>query len=173
MSNDANLLAELGLAGDTAPAVTTETAAETVASETAAVVDGTAAPAAARAPRVEIKINATTSGVGLLPPRVAFGGGNTGPRGSKYPFADLTAPAVDEAGNVTGYSFFTVKLADTENSDEKKLQAAVQAAVAAQNKQNKDNGSSIKYVSRTVLDEKGAYEGSSVYRVDATLGEDE
>lgn len=158
---DENLLAELGLSTEgTATEATTETTGEAVAEK------------ATRAPRVEIKINKTSVGLGLLPARVAFGGGG-GPRGSKYPFADLVAPAKDEAGNVTGYAFFDILLTDVENADEKKLQGAIQAAVAQQNKQNKADGSIVRYVSRTKLDESNAYVGSSVYRVDDTVAEDD
>lgn len=168
MSNDANLLAELGLAGDNAAA---ETTAATTEAAAPVVTEGTQ-EAEKRAPRVEVKVNNSTLGVGLLPPRAALGGAQ-GERGSKYPFASLNEPTKDADGNVTGYSFFTINLTDVENADEKKLSSAIQAAVAAQNKKHKEKGETTKYVSRTNVDDKGAYTGSSVYRVDDTIGDDE
>lgn len=164
MSNtsDIDLINELGLGSS----ASTEAPAETV--------EATEAEPAGRAPRSEIKIvNKPQVAVGLLPARVAFGGGNTGKRGSKYPFEELTEPQKDAEGNVVGYSFFEVKLADVENADAKKLQAAVQAAVAAQNKQAKAAGEGVKYVSRTLLGEQNEYVGTAVYRVDDTLGDDD
>jgi len=172
-TTDEALLAELGLGTTetttTAPVVGSEpTAAENVADATAEVAD--TAEKAKRAPRVEIKINKPlTIGAGLLPARVAFGGGG-GRSGSKYPFADLVAPTVAEDGKtVTGYAFFDILLSDVENADEKKLQGVIQAAVAQQNKQEKEAGTKVHYVSRTKLDDKNAYIGSSVYRVDDTI----
>ena len=147
--------------------------------EQPAVVEGTepadeAEAATAPAKREAIKITGEikTGLAALLPARAPSGGG-FGKRGSKYPFEDLTAPAKNEAGEVTGYSFFEVRLTDVENADAKKLQSAIQAAVAAQNKQAKEAGEVTKYVSRTIVGEDGAYAGSSVYRVDDTINEDD
>lgn len=147
-----------------------DTSVETTSTET--TVDA-AEPATAPAKRTEIKIvGEIKKSNGLLPARAPSGGG-FGKRESKYPFETLAAPSVDEAGTVTGYDFFEVKLSDVENADAKKLQGAIQAAVAAQNKKAKEDNSGVKYVSRTLLDAAGAYEGSAVYRVDNTIGEDE
>jgi len=168
MSDEA-LLAELGLGTTATETATPAVGAEPNAAENVAATEGAeTAEKAKRAPRVEIKINKTSTGVGLLPARVAFGGGG-GRQGSKYPFEDLTAPTKNEAGEVTGYSFFDILLSDVENADEKKLQGAIQAAVAQKNKQEKEAGTKTHYVSRTKLDDAGAYIGASVYRVDDTI----
>lgn len=162
--SDMDLINSLGLG-------TTETETP-VATETTEVTE---APEAATAPakRTEIKIVGTiVKATGLLPARAPSGGG-FGKKGSKYPFETLAAPTKDEAGAVTGYDYFEVKLTDVENADAKKLQGAIQAATAAANKTAKEDGSTVKYVSRTILDDEGAYVGSSVYRVDDTLEEDD
>lgn len=157
IANDDALLAELGLTGDTAEA-------------TDGVV-ATATPKAEKQKRVEIKIAKTSLGVSALLPEQARGGGGFGEREQKYPFKDLVAPAKNEAGDVVGYAFFDVLLADTD-ADAKKLRGAVQAAVAAANKKAKEDGEPQRFVSRTKLDDDGAYIGSSVYRVDDTQDED-
>lgn len=158
IANDDALLAELGLTGDDAGAAGTETAT-------------VAAPKAEKQKRVEIKIAKTSLGVSALLPEQARGGGGFGEREQKYPFKELVAPAKDAEGNVTGYAFFDVLLADTD-ADAKKLRGAVQAAVAAANKKAKEDGEPQRFVSRTKLDDDGAYIGSSVYRVDDTQDED-
>lgn len=157
--NDDALLAELGLTGN----------AETTATETAGAA--TATPKAEKQKRVEIKIATVSTGVAALLPDQARGGGGFGEREQKYPFKELAAPAKDEAGNVTGYAFFEVLLADTD-ADAKKLRGAVQAAVAAANKKAKEDNEPQRFVSRTKLDADGAYVGSQVYRVDDTQDED-
>lgn len=159
------LLSALGLGDVAGEVATSDTASETVAD--------TAEAATTPVKRTEIKIvGEIKKSNGLLPARAPSGGG-FGKRESKYPFETLSAPSVDEAGSVTGYDFFEVKLSDVENADAKKLQGAIQAAVAAQNKKAKEENSGVKYVSRTLLDAAGAYEGSAVYRVDGTIGDDE
>lgn len=161
-----DILDELGLGGG-------DTSVAEPAGEKSNAAGG-AAPAAAPADggektvRKSITVNSTSTGVGALPAQVrGFGGG--GERGSKYPFKELTAP-VDNGEGGFNYSFFTVKIADTD-ADEKSLKSAVQSAVAAQNKSAKEDGSDVRYVTRTIV-ENGAYIGSSVYRVDATLEEE-
>lgn len=157
--NDDALLAELGLTGDTAP---TETATAT-----------TAEPKE-RAKRSEIKIvGKIASGISALLPAQERNGGGFGERERKYPFDDLVAPTKDVDGNVTGFAYFEVLLADVENADAKKLRGAIQAAVAASNKSAKEKGTPERFVSRTKLDDDKAYIGSVVYRVDDTQDEDE
>lgn len=160
--NDAELLANLGLTED-------NSATEATTVDTAAPADE--AEPKTKATRTEIKITgeiATTVRKGLPPQaRNGFGGGK---RGSKYPFESLVAPV--EVDGEYEYSNFTVKLTDVENADAKKLQGAIQAAVAAQNKQAKEAGSEVYYVSRTETGDNGEYVGSTVYRVDQTLGAD-
>lgn len=161
--SDIDLINSLGLGATNEGAANTETEATEVTSEAAEA-------ATAPAKRTEIKIvgSIATSGVAALPARAPSGGG-FGERGSKYPFDDLAAPTKDAEGNVTEYKRFTVLLKDVENADAKKLQAAIQAATAAQNKKHKDAGRTTYFVSRTELDDDGAYIGSSVYRVDDTI----
>ncbi|QOE32073.1 hypothetical protein CPT_Palo_014 [Rhizobium phage Palo] len=154
--SDLDLLNDLGLTSDATDGAPVE----------GDVVEGVEAEAATRAKRTEIKIVGTIAKQsGLLPARAPSGGG-FGERGSKYPFETLAAPTVDAEGNPTAFDFFEVKLTDVENADAKKLQGAIQAAVAAQNKTNKTEGNGIKYVSRTVLGEDGSYVGAAVYRTD-------
>lgn len=156
--SDNDLIASLGLG---------ETAAETAATNSVEAEGAdTAGADAARAPRTEIKVNAISKGKGALPAQAPRGGFGE-KRGSKYPFEDLGAPEKDGEGNWV-YDYFEVKLSDTENADAKKLQSAVQAATAQQNKAHKDDKSKPYYVSRTIV-EDGAYVGSAVYRVDTTL----
>jgi hypothetical protein len=162
-TNENELLSSLGL--DTTAAETA--AANEVAPEAAheAAVEG-----AEKAVREAIKITGTIAvASGELPAEAPRGGFATGERGSKYPFADLVAPVKNEETGKFAYSFFEVKLTDVENADAKKLQGAIQAAVAAQNKKHKEKGEVVKYVSRTLLDAQEAYVGSAVYRVDATI----
>lgn len=162
MSNEANILDELGL---------TDASSETAVVETTASAATEEAAPVARAERTELKIVGEVAiATGLLPAleRNGFGGG--GKRGSKYPFEQLVEPTKNEAGEVTGYSNFTVRLDAVENADGKKLKGAIQAAVAQQNKQAKDSGAVERYVTRSVI-ENGEYVGSTVYRVDDTLAE--
>ncbi|QIG68410.1 hypothetical protein EVB62_008 [Rhizobium phage RHph_TM33] len=154
--SDLDLINQLGLGTETV----TETAAEVAADAEAATTS--------RAPRTEIKITGTIAkSSGRLPARATNGGG-FGDRESKYPFESLAAPvlATDEEGEYWSFDFFEVKLSDVENADAKKLQGAIQAAAAAQNKKNREEGTGIKYVTRTVLGENEEYVGSAVYRVD-------
>lgn len=155
-SSDDALLSALGLAGGE------ETPAEPTEAETPSEAE-----AATKAPRTELKITgeiATQKRRGLpVLERSGFGGG--GKRGSKYPFEGLAAPEAD--GDDFLYDSFTVKLTDVENADAAKLRGAIQAAVAAQNKQTKEDGSNVYYISRTETGENGEYVGSTVYRTDA------
>ncbi len=166
---DMDLINELGLGTATAaPAEASAAAGSASAAEPEDAVE-----AKSRPERSELKIvGEIKTGLGLLPAKQAFGGGGGGKRGSKYPFESLAAPTKNDAGEVTGYSFFEVKMSDVENADEKKLKGAIQAAVAAQNKSAKEAGEVTKYVSRALI-ENGAYVGTAVYRVDDTLGSDD
>lgn len=158
-NNDLDLINSLGLGAVEGTEATAETA------EVAADVEAATAPAK----RTEVKIVGTIAKkTGLLPAKVAFGGGG-GRSGSKYPFETLNAPTV-ENGEVVGYDFFEVRLTDVENADAKKLQGAIQAAVAAQNKKAKEDGEATYFVSRSVVEE-GAYVGSAVYRTDDRDGD--
>lgn len=161
MSNEANILDELGLGG-----------AEQPVEQIAAVDENTGevvTPAdAAAAPRTELKIVGEVAVSGGLLPASQRGAGFGGKRGSKYPFEQLEAPVKDANGTVTEYKFFTVRLDQTENADAKKLSGAINAATSAQNKAAKDEGRIERYVTRQVV-ENGEYVGSSVYRVDDTL----
>lgn len=156
--SDLDLLNDLGLTSD-----------ETAAS----AAEGTAGDAEAAtktSQRTELKITgdvAVTKRKGL--PALARNGVGGGKRGSKYPFESLEAPVGPDADGEYEYSSFTVKLADVENADAKKLQGAIQAATAAQNKAAKEAGSSVYYVSRTETGDNGEYIGATVYRVDGTL----
>lgn len=161
-STDDALLSELGLTDDAAGA---ETAAEPDAA-------GDEAEAATKTARTEIKVVgsiATGKRKGL--PALVRNGFAGGKRGSKYPFESLVAPIGPDADGDYEYDFFTVNLTDVENADAKKLQGAIQAATAAQNKQAKAEGNGVYYVSRTETGENGEYIGSTVYRVDQTISE--
>lgn len=141
-------LSALGLSADAGSAVVETAVAAEAASE------------ASRAPRTEIKVNATKRArIAAVPEqeRSGFGGGK---RGSKYPFESLEAP------DATGFDSFEVLLADTENADAKKLQGAIQAAVAKQNKDAKAEGLATYFVSRSIV-EDGEYKGALVVRTDA------
>ena len=158
-STDDALLSELGLTDDAAGAA--EAPVDTVADE---------AEPATKTARTEIKVVgsiATGKRKGL--PALVRNGFAGGKRGSKYPFESLVAPV--EVDGEYEYSNFTVKLTDVENADAKKLQGAIQAATAAQNKQAKAEGNGVYYVSRTETGENGEYIGSTVYRVDQTISE--
>lgn len=162
-STDDALLSELGLTDDASGA---ETAAETEA------LHGDEAEAATKTARTEIKVVgsiATGKRKGL--PALVRNGFAGGKRGSKYPFESLVAPIGPDADGDYEYDFFTVNLTDVENADAKKLQGAIQAATAAQNKQAKAEGNGVYYVSRTETGENGEYVGSTVYRVDQTISE--
>ena len=160
-STDDALLSELGLTDDAAGAA--EAPAETVADE---------AEPATKTARTEIKVvGAIATGKRKGLPALVRNGFAGGKRGSKYPFEELAAPVGPDADGEYEYASFTVNLTDVENADAKKLQGAIQAATAAQNKQAKAEGNGVYYVSRTETGENGEYIGSTVYRVDQTISE--
>lgn len=167
-STDDALLAGLGL-GDAAPTEGAEASQEAPAEETVA------ADVATKPKRTEIKIvGEIKKARGLLPPK-AIPTGFGGKTGSKYPFETLGAPEVADgtdpevpAGTILGYDYFEVFLKDVENADAKKLQGAIQAATSTQNSDDDNKAKGVKYVSRTLVDDDGAYIGSAVYRTDGT-----
>lgn len=168
-TSDNDLISSLGL-GDTAS--TTDTATVDATGEVAdTTVDGDETEAGeGRAKRSEIKlVQPIVKKQAALLPSKAVGGGFGGKRGSKYPFETLDAPTKNDAGEVTGYDYFEVLLKDVENADQKKLQAAIQAATANANKAAKEANEAQRFVSRTVLGENEEYVGSAVYRVDDTI----
>ncbi len=163
-STDDALLSELGLTDDAAGA---DTAADPTAAEA-----GDEAEAATKTTRTEIKVvGAIATGKRKGLPALVRNGFAGGKRGSKYPFEELAAPVGPDADGEYEYASFTVNLTDVENADAKKLQGAIQAATAAQNKQAKAEGNGVYYVSRTETGENGEYIGSTVYRVDQTISE--
>ena len=175
MSNEADLLNELGLGSAvTETAAVAEQATEVAQTAPAAEVDANTGEAvtsadAAKAPRTELKIVGEVAISGGLLPASQRGAGFGGKRGSKYPFEDLDAPVKNEAGEVTEYKFFTVNLTDCEEgTPAEKLKGAINAATAQQNKVAKAENRVERYVTRQVV-ENGEYVGSSVYRVDDTL----
>lgn len=161
-STDDALLATLGLTEDTADAASTPTPAETVSE----VSEEAEAPT--KAPRTEIKITGEiASGVRKgLPVLVRTGFGGGGKKGSKYPFESLAAPVGPDAEGLYDFANFMVLLSDVENADPKKLQGALQAATAAQNKTAKDEGTTVRFQSFSVLGDNEEYIGTQVFRVD-------
>lgn len=173
---DNDLISSLGLGAETSTETAAPAAAETAGETVGEVAEGEGEGATeGRAKRSEIKITQpiVKKQAALLPSK-AVGGGFGGKRGSKYPFETLDAPTKDAEGTVTGYDYFEVLLKDVENADQKKLQAAIQAATANANKAAKEANEPQRFVSRTVLGENEEYVGSAVYRVDDTIdGEDD
>ena len=119
-----------------------------------------AAPAKARAPRVEIEVGeiVVSTEFETLAPLVR-GGGATG---SKYKFDELGAP-VQQADGSYGYQTFTVEVGE---NDEDALKRSVQSATTQANSKYKAEGR--RFVTRSVV-AGGKFTAMKVYRVDGTL----
>lgn len=159
-NTETDLIASLGLSAASAPA-------DVTAAQDAADDAEVATKPTERKPALKIDAAQIVKGRGRLP-ALRRGGGGGGNKGSKYPFDELAAPteATDEEGTYFEFDNFEIRLAAVENADEARLRSALTAAVATQNKKEKEANSGKRFVTRSLLDDAGAYAGVAVYRVD-------
>lgn len=120
-----------------------------------------------RSPRETVDIGTPTFAKAVGIPGIRRVGG--GATGSKYPFATLKAPVANADGD---FEYDTFTLTVQEGVDPEKLKRAVQQAVSGENRKEKEDGTKIRYATRTVLTD-GVLTGAKVYRVDDTLDDED